>query len=117
MSEFTDKLYLQAVAWVVRRNKKAGAWQQTGPGQEGSPTWGYKEEPSSTHLTADADASTGVGMAALRGNTREDDEPRPSFQSYENNAPGVTVSDLLSNGQGYGVVPQHVSNHFLLKPR
>ncbi|TIB75663.1 hypothetical protein E3Q23_02261 [Wallemia mellicola] len=106
-----------AVAWVVRRNKKAGAWQQTDPGQEGSPTWGYKEEPSSTHLTADADASTGVGMAALRGNTREDDEPRPSFQSYENNAPGVTVSDLLSNGQGYGVVPQHVSNHFLLKPR
>ncbi|EOQ99109.1 Choline dehydrogenase [Wallemia ichthyophaga EXF-994] len=113
-----------AVAWAVRRNMKKRAWAHsmavsTGRGVEaegeGSPTWGYKEG-SSANLTggvgAGGLAAAGAGAGAVAVTSQSDDTlspSRPSFHSYDgfDGGAGVAVSDLLTNGHGYGVVPQH----------
>ena len=100
------------------KKSAGGAWTKgMEGGEDGSPTWGYKEASSMNLTGAGAGAAAGggaaaaIGMNAMRGDhATSQDEPRPSFNSYENNVGGVTVSDLLSNGHGYGVVPQHVSS-------
>lgn len=84
---------------------------------EGSPTWGYKEG-SSANLTGGVGvgglAAAGAGAGAVAVTSQSDDTlspSRPSFHSYDgfDGGAGVAVSDLLTNGHGYGVVPQHVS--------